>query len=102
MSRTLALRILLGLLAALAVLLLVVALFDWNRAKPWLNARVSDATGRPFAINGDLSLQWQRGDGWLRPDLFRFGASGLLTDVERQLEHFVTGRYSAAHRHPMV
>jgi deoxyribose-phosphate aldolase len=41
-------------------------------------------------------------DRWLRPDLFRFGASGLLTDVERQLEHFVTGRYSAAHRHPMV
>ena len=42
------------------------------------------------------------GDRWLKPDLFRFGASGLLTDVERQLEHFVTGRYSAAHRHPMV
>jgi deoxyribose-phosphate aldolase len=36
------------------------------------------------------------------PDLFRFGASALLTDIERQLEHFVTGRYSAAHRHPMV
>ena len=42
------------------------------------------------------------GDRWMRPDLFRFGASGLLTDIERQLEHFVTGRYSAAHRHPMV
>ena len=42
------------------------------------------------------------GDRWLKPDLFRFGASGLLTDIERQLEHFVTGRYSAAHRHPMV
>ncbi len=42
------------------------------------------------------------GDRWLRPDLFRFGASALLTDIERQLEHFVTGRYSAAHRHPMA
>jgi deoxyribose-phosphate aldolase len=42
------------------------------------------------------------GNRWLRPDLFRFGASALLTDIERQLEHFVTGRYSAAHRHPMV
>ena len=42
------------------------------------------------------------GNRWLKPDLFRFGASGLLTDIERQLEHFVTGRYSAAHRHPMV
>jgi deoxyribose-phosphate aldolase len=40
------------------------------------------------------------GDSWLRPHLFRFGASSLLTDIERQLEHFITGRYSAAHRHP--
>jgi deoxyribose-phosphate aldolase len=52
------------------------------------------------------SLEWlalikdELGDRWLRPDLFRFGASSLLTDIERQLEHFVTGRYSAAHRHP--
>jgi len=38
---------------------------------------------------------------WLRPELFRFGASALLTDIERQLEHFATGRYSAAYRHPM-
>ncbi len=36
---------------------------------------------------------------WLQPDLFRFGASSLLGDIERQLEHHVTGRYSAAHRH---
>jgi deoxyribose-phosphate aldolase len=42
------------------------------------------------------------GRRWMQPDLFRFGASSLLTDIERQLEHFVTGRYSAAHRHPMV
>jgi deoxyribose-phosphate aldolase len=47
-------------------------------------------------------MKEELGDRWLRPDLFRFGASGLLTDIERQLEHFVTGRYSAAHRHPMV
>ncbi len=40
------------------------------------------------------------GDRWLRPNLFRIGASALLTDIERQLEHFVTGRYSAAYRHP--
>ena len=37
------------------------------------------------------------GDRWLQPDLFRFGASSLLGDIERQLEHFVTGRYSAAY-----
>jgi deoxyribose-phosphate aldolase len=53
------------------------------------------------------SLDWlammkeELGDRWTHPDLFRFGASGLLTDIERQLEHHVTGRYSAAHRHPM-
>jgi len=53
------------------------------------------------------SLDWlaltkeELGDRWLRPNLFRFGASSLLTDIERQLEHFVTGRYSAAHRHPV-
>jgi len=41
------------------------------------------------------------GDRWLRPDLFRFGASSLLGDIERQLEHHVTGAYSAAWRHPM-
>ena len=42
------------------------------------------------------------GDRWLRPDLFRFGASSLLGDIERQLEHHVTGRYSAGYRHPMA
>ena len=41
------------------------------------------------------------GDRWLRPDLLRIGASSLLGDIERQLEHHVTGRYSAARRHPM-
>ncbi len=41
------------------------------------------------------------GDPWLQPDLFRFGASSLLGDIERQLEHHLTGRYSAANRHPM-
>ncbi|MGB1034057.1 MAG: deoxyribose-phosphate aldolase [Primorskyibacter sp.] len=39
------------------------------------------------------------GDRWLRPDLFRFGASSLLGDIERQLEHHVTGAYSASWRH---
>jgi deoxyribose-phosphate aldolase len=41
------------------------------------------------------------GDRWLQPDLFRFGASSLLGDIERQLEHHVTGRYSAGWRHAM-
>src|SRR3954464_7093018 len=46
-------------------------------------------------------MKEELGDRWLKPDLFRFGASSLLTDIERQLEHFVTGRYSAAYRQPM-
>ena len=46
-------------------------------------------------------IKEELGDRWLRPDLFRFGASSLLGDIERQLEHHVTGAYSAAWRHPM-
>jgi len=41
------------------------------------------------------------GHPWLQPDLFRFGASSLLGDIERQLEHHLTGHYSAANRHAM-
>ena len=41
------------------------------------------------------------GHPWLQPDLLRFGASSLLGDIERQLEHHLTGRYSAANRHAM-
>jgi deoxyribose-phosphate aldolase len=54
------------------------------------------------------SLDWlilmkeELGEAWLRPELFRVGASGLLTDIERQLEYFVTGRYSAAYHQPMA
>lgn len=48
-----------GSLLAIVVLLAVLLLsLDWNRLKPWVNARVSEATGRPFAINGDLSVAW--------------------------------------------
>ncbi|WP_282077359.1 deoxyribose-phosphate aldolase [Epibacterium ulvae] len=41
------------------------------------------------------------GTRWLQPDLFRFGASSLLGDIERQLEHHITGAYSASYRHAM-
>ena len=53
------------------------------------------------ALDYLLLMKEELGVRWLQPDLFRFGASSLLTDIERQLEHFVTGRYAAAHRHPM-
>ena len=53
------------------------------------------------ALEWQILMNEELGREWLEPKLFRFGASGLLTDIERQLEHFVTGRYSAAYRQPM-
>jgi deoxyribose-phosphate aldolase len=44
-------------------------------------------------------IKEELGDRWLQPDLFRFGASSLLGDIERQLEHHLTGDYSASYRH---
>jgi deoxyribose-phosphate aldolase len=54
------------------------------------------------------SLDWlalmkeELGQFWMGAELFRFGASGLLGDIERQLEHQATGRYSAEYRHPLA
>ena len=54
------------------------------------------------------SLDWlamikeELGESWMRAEMFRFGASGLLGDIERQLEHYATGRYSAEWRHPLA
>lgn len=53
------------------------------------------------AITYLAMIKEELGDRWLQPDLFRFGASSLLGDIERQLEHHLTGRYSATHRHPI-
>jgi deoxyribose-phosphate aldolase len=54
------------------------------------------------------SLDWlalikeELDESWMRAEMFRFGASGLLGDIERQLEHYATGRYSAEWRHPLA
>lgn len=54
------------------------------------------------------SLDWlalmkeELGERWLHASLFRFGASGMLADIERQLEYYATGRYSADYRHPIA
>jgi deoxyribose-phosphate aldolase len=54
------------------------------------------------------SIEWlalikeELGESWMRAEMFRFGASGLLGDIERQLEHCATGRYSAEYRHPLA
>jgi len=55
-----ALAVAAGLIAVPALALLVLVNLDWNRAKPWLNARTSEALGRPFAIAGDLALTWEK------------------------------------------
>jgi deoxyribose-phosphate aldolase len=47
-------------------------------------------------------MKEELGTHWLQPHLFRFGASSLLTDIERQLEHGLTGHYAADYRQPMV
>ena len=54
------------------------------------------------ALNWLILIKEELGDDWLRPQLFRFGASGLLTDIERQLSHHVSGRYAARHHMPMA
>jgi deoxyribose-phosphate aldolase len=53
------------------------------------------------AIAWLILMKEELGREWLEPELFRFGASSLLTDIERQLEYHVTSRYSAQHRHPL-
>lgn len=53
------------------------------------------------ALNWQILMKEELGDEWLYPDLFRLGASALLTDIERQLSHHITGRYAADHYMPM-
>jgi deoxyribose-phosphate aldolase len=52
-------------------------------------------------LNYQFVMKEELGREWLEPDYFRVGASSLLADIERQLEHHVTGRYSAYNRHPV-
>ncbi len=54
------------------------------------------------ALTWQVLMKEELGRDWLEPRLFRFGASSMLGDLERQLEHHVTGRYAAAHRHALA
>jgi deoxyribose-phosphate aldolase len=54
------------------------------------------------AVNWQVLMREELGRDWLRPDLFRLGASSMLADIERQLSQFVTGRYAAHHRHALA
>jgi deoxyribose-phosphate aldolase len=54
------------------------------------------------ALDWMFVMKDELGRSWLEPSLFRYGASSMLADIERQLEHFINGRYSAAYRHPIA
>lgn len=54
------------------------------------------------AIAWQILMKEELGNDWLRPDLFRLGASSMLADIERQLEHHLTGRYAASSRHALA
>lgn len=54
------------------------------------------------ALNWQFLMREEMGLDWLKPDLFRLGASSMLGDIERQLEHHVTGRYAASSRHALA
>ena len=54
------------------------------------------------AMNWLILMKEELGRRWLEPDLFRIGASSMLGDIERQLEHHVTGRYAAASHQPLA
>ena len=74
---------------------------DWLEVDGVIN-KLSEETDEVIEAitSGDrLAIKEELGDRWLQPDLFRFGASSLLGDIERQLEHHVSGHYSANHRH---
>jgi deoxyribose-phosphate aldolase len=54
------------------------------------------------ALDWLILIKEELGTAWMHPTRFRIGASTLLGDIERQLEHHVTGAYSAGHRHPLA
>jgi uncharacterized protein involved in outer membrane biogenesis len=70
-----------ALVLLLVLIVVLIATFDWNRAKPWVNQRVSEATGRHFAIEGDLRLRWN----WPQPldDGWRHWIPGVTVEAEQ-------------------
>ena len=54
------------------------------------------------SLDGLILMKEELGVEWTKPDRYRIGASSLLSDIERQLEHHITGRYAAYNRHPMA
>ena len=92
-----------GVLVAIPVIAIIILLtFDWNRAKPWLNDKVSDAIGRPFAVNGDLIVKWRGAEGetgwrsWIPwPRLVARDISIGNPDWARSADHLLRARAPA-------
>lgn len=82
-------RVLLGLVGLFILLLLVVVLvvqfLDWNRARPWINEKVSEASGRHFEIKGDLDA------GWIWPQPLDTGWRHWVPGVRVQAESLELG-----------
>lgn len=93
-----------GVNATLPVSLVMVrAIRDYHRLTGYkVGYKPAGGIGKAKEALAYLTLiREELGRDWLDPHLFRFGASSLLGDIERQLEHFVTGNYSVAYRHPL-
>ncbi len=91
--------------ANLQTSLAMVRMIRWFRDETGIEIGYKPAGGissAKDALTYMALMKEELGNNWLRPHLFRFGASSLLTDIERQLEHQATGRYAAAYRQPMV
>ena len=91
--------------ATLPVSLAMIRMIRWFGEETGIEIGYKPAGGissAKTALDYMALMKEELGTHWLQPHLFRFGASSLLTDIERQLEHGLTGHYSADYRQPMV
>jgi len=91
--------------ATLPVSLAMVRMIRWFVEETGIEIGYKPAGGissAKTALDYMALMKEELGTHWLQPHLFRFGASSLLTDIERQLEHGLTGHYAADYRQPMV
>jgi len=91
--------------ATLPVSLAMIRMIRWFQEETGIDIGYKPAGGissAKTALDYMALMKEELGTHWLQPHLFRFGASSLLTDIERQLEHGLTGHYAADYRQPMV
>jgi deoxyribose-phosphate aldolase len=94
-----------GTNATLDVSLVMVRMIREYHARTGIQIGFKPAGGVSNAktvLSYQILMKEELGRLWLEPELFRVGASSLLADIERQLEHYTSGRYSAFNRHPVA